>query len=79
MKICFSTLGCAERDLDGVLALAKKYNLDAIELRGLGDEMDDRKIAALSPECREEPLGKLRASRVAPVVLGTSCSFHDQA
>lgn len=79
MKICFSTLGCAERDLDGVLALAKKYNMDAIELRGLGGEMDNRKIAALSPECREETLGKLRESRVAPVVLGTSCSFHDQA
>ena len=32
MKICFSTLGCAERDLDGVLALAKKYNMDESEI-----------------------------------------------
>jgi 5-methylcytosine-specific restriction protein B len=26
MKFCFSTLGCAERSLDEVIALAKKYN-----------------------------------------------------
>ena len=79
MKICFSTLGCAERSLDEVIALAKKYNIDAIELRGLGGEMDNRKIAALSPEFREETLGKLCESRVSPWVMGTSCVFHDEA
>ena len=79
MKICFSTLGCAERSLDEVLALAKKYNIDAIELRGLGGEMDNRKIAALSPESREETLRKLCESRVSPWVMGTSCVFHDEA
>ena len=79
MKICFSTLGCSERDLDGVLALAKKYNIDAIELRGLDGEMNNRKIAALSPECREQTLSKLSEEGISPVVLGTSCSFHDEA
>ena len=79
MKICFSTLGCDERSLDEVIALAKKYNIDAIELRGLGGEMDNRKIAALSPESREDTLRKLCESRVSPWVMGTSCVFHDEA
>lgn len=78
MKICFSTLGCAERDLDGVIALAKEYNFDAIELRGLGGEMDNRNILELSVGAREETLKKLRESNIAPLVLGTSCSFHDE-
>ena len=56
MKFCFSTLGCTERSLDDVLTLAKKYSIDALELRGLDGVMDNRKIAALSPESREETL-----------------------
>ena len=78
MRICFSTLGCAERDLDGVLELAKKYNIDALEFRGLGDEMDNSKIVSFYPENREETLTKLKNSGVSPWVLGTSCVFHDE-
>ena len=77
MKFCFSTLGCTERSLDDVLSLAKKYSIDALELRGLGDVMDNRKITALSPEKREETLSKFAVYGVKPLVLGTSCKFHD--
>lgn len=77
MKFCFSTLGCAERELDGVLALAKKYGVDAIELRGLGGELDNGRIVAFLPEMREESARKLSESMIVPAVLGTSCSFHN--
>ena len=79
MKFCFSTLGCAERSLDDVLALARKYNVNALELRGLGGEMDNSKILALSADEREQTLEKFAESGVKPLVLGTSCSFHDKA
>lgn len=40
MKFCFSTLGCTERGLCKVLTLAKKYSIDALELRVLEDAPD---------------------------------------
>ena len=79
MKFCFSTLGCTERGLCEVLGLAKKYSIDALELRGLGGEMDNRKITALAPENRVETLECFEEYGVKPLVLGTSCSFHDEA
>lgn len=77
MKICFSTLGCTERGLDEVLSLAQKYSIDALELRGMGGEMDNRKIEALLPENREETRKKFAACGVSPLILGTSCNFHN--
>ena len=77
MKICFSTLGCTERSLEEILALAEKYSIDALELRGMGGVMDNRKIEAFLPEKREETKGKLAASGISPLILGTSCKFHD--
>jgi sugar phosphate isomerase/epimerase len=40
MKRCFSTLGCAELELDEVIALALRYGIDVIELRALGGTVD---------------------------------------
>ena len=77
MKFCFSTLGCTERSLEEVLSLAKKYSIDALELRGVDGVMDNRKIAALASEKRDETLAKFAEYGVKPLVLGTSCKFHD--
>ena len=79
MKFCFSTLGCTERSLDEVLELAKKYSIDTLELRGLGGVMDNRKIPELSPENREYTVAKFREYGVKPLILGTSCKFHDES
>lgn len=78
MKFCFSTLGCTERGLDEVLELAKKYSIDSLELRGLSGVMDNRKIFELLPENRALTLKKLEKYGVRPLVLGTSCKFHDE-
>jgi len=40
MKRCFSTLGCAELELDEVIALALRHEIDVIELRALGGTVD---------------------------------------
>ena len=77
MKFCFSTLGCTERGLDEVISLARKYSIDALELRGLGGVMDNRKIEAFLPENREETKRKFAESGIFPLILGTSCKFHD--
>ena len=77
MKICFSTLGCTERSLEEILALADKYSIDSLEIRGIGGVMDNRKIGAFLPENREETKAKFAASGISPLVLGTSCKFHD--
>lgn len=37
---CFSTLGCVEADLPEVVALADRFAIPGIELRGLGGELD---------------------------------------
>ncbi|HEY9248073.1 MAG TPA: sugar phosphate isomerase/epimerase, partial [Rariglobus sp.] len=36
----FSSLGCVELTLDESFALASRYELDAVELRGLGGSLD---------------------------------------
>ena len=78
MKLCFSTLGCTEREFDEILELAKRYGIDALEIRGVSGEMDNDKISAFSVEKREETLAKFKSGGIAPRILGTSCSFHDE-
>ena len=78
MKLCFSTLGCTDYSLDEVLALNKSYRIGAVEIRGLGGQMDNAKIDALSEENTEQTVRLLKESGVCPAVLGTSVSFHKQ-
>lgn len=40
MKISFSTVGCPNFTWDEILAAAKDFGYDGIELRGLGDELE---------------------------------------
>lgn len=79
MKLCFSTLGCTELSLDEILILARAFDIHALEIRGIGGVMDNRKIAALSPENAPRTSELLAQNRVRPQVLGTSCAFHDSA
>ena len=69
----FSSLGCAELELDEVIALAKRHHVSAVELRTLGGSID---LSAYFSEHFEAPL-KLRefvnASGVRVVGLDASC------
>ncbi len=79
MNFCFSTLGCTEYSLSEALTLAQIFGISALELRGLCGEVNIRKMQELLPENRTQTKEKFREYGIAPLILGTSCSFHDEA
>lgn len=77
MKLCVSTLGCAERSLEESASLCERFGIGGIELRGIGGEMDIKKIPDFRPENAAQSAAILKKYGVTPVVLGTSCKFHE--
>ena len=77
MKLCFSTLGCADYDLPAVVRLCYQSGIRTVELRGLGGELDFRRMPAFAPDRIEETRKQLASAGVTPLVLGSSCAFHD--
>lgn len=77
MKLCFSTLGCHDRTLEEIFSLAKKFNIDALEIRGIAGELDNEKIACFSAKNAGGTKAAFADVGVRPLVLGTSCTFHD--
>lgn len=77
MKLCFSTLGCADRSLEEIISTAKKYNISALEIRGVGGVLDNARIPEFASDTRKETLTRFHSSGIRPTVLGTSCSFHN--
>lgn len=75
MKTCFSTLGCHDLELNQILKIANKYNIDAIEVRGIHHEMSNNKIEAFKNI--KDTYELFKNSNVVPYILGTSCKFHD--
>ena len=76
-KPCFSTLGCAGLSLAESARLGKAHGMSGIELRGIAGETDARKIPDLEAEHAAESRALLDEVWIVPVVLGTSCKFHD--
>lgn len=76
MNTCFSTLGCTEKSLPEVLALARQYHIDALEFRGLEGTMAFPAISAFSPTQQAHTRTLCAEAGVRPLVLGTSCQFH---
>lgn len=77
VKVCFSTLGCCERSLADVIGLAKEYEMDALEIRGLYGTVKNEAIADFSEENREKTKRMIAQAGLSFAVLGTSCAFHD--
>ncbi len=71
-KICFSTLGCTDYSLEEIVTLAKKYNVDALEVRGIGGEMDNTKIQCFLPENAEKTKAYLKENGIELLSMGTS-------
>ena len=70
MTLAFSTLGCADLELDEALALAARYGLDAIEIRALGGTID---LATHFTERFGSPAGLARALEASAVRV---CAFN---
>jgi len=71
-RICFSTLGCTEYSLEKIVELAKKFNVDALEVRGIGGEMDNTKIECFLPENADKTKAYLKENGISLLSMGTS-------
>lgn len=78
MKLCFSTLGCVEKELDEVITLANEYGIEALEIRGLGGVIASGDIKEFTEESATNTKMKLTKNALVPHVLGTSCTFHTE-
>lgn len=78
MKLCFSTLGCSEMSLDEIFSLCSDFGISAIEIRGIGGVLDNSKISAFLPESINDTKNAFTKSGIAPITLGTSCTFHNK-
>ncbi|MGV1789992.1 sugar phosphate isomerase/epimerase family protein [Rhizobium sp. A37_96] len=65
----FSTLGCADLELDEALALAARHGVDAIEIRALGGTID---LVAYFTERFGSPAGLAKALKASPIGV---CAF----
>ena len=77
MNLCFSTLGCCEKSIDEIIRLANSFDIKQLELRGVGGLLDNLNIEAFSEQNANNTKNKLSLHGITPVVLGTSCSFHN--
>ena len=77
MKLCFSTLGCCDRDMESIISLAKQYGMNAVELRGVGGMLNNKEILDFSSENIADTRNKFESCGVSPLVIGTSCRFHN--
>ena len=77
IKKCFSTLGCHDRSLDEILSLCRRYGIDAVEIRGIDGILDNGQIPCFFDENIEDTKAKFSSYGVTPLVLGTTCMFHD--
>lgn len=76
MNLCFSTLGCTARPLNDILALCDRFDISRLEIRGIGGELDPRKIPEFSDGERQKTVSQFRLAGVTPQVIETSCAFH---
>ena len=70
MTLAFSTLGCADLELDEALVLAARHGLDAIEIRALGGTID---LATYFTERFGSPAGLARVLEASAVRV---CAFN---
>ena len=71
-KLCFSTLGCSELELEAALGLAGSHGLGAIELRGLGGTLDLPAYLETRFSTPDQLKDLLRSQPVAVVAMDTS-------
>lgn len=77
-KLCFSTLGCTERSLYDVIALAKKYGIKNLEIRGLSGVLDNAGIPCFSDADIENTKKSLSENGISVQVIGASASFDNR-
>lgn len=77
MKLCFSTLGCADRSLDSILTLVRENGMDAVEIRGIDGKMFLGEHPDFAPEKIAQVKERFLKSGVKPLSLNLSYAGHD--
>ncbi|HEY0765847.1 MAG TPA: sugar phosphate isomerase/epimerase family protein, partial [Pyrinomonadaceae bacterium] len=76
MKLAFSTLGCPDWDLPRIIAAARKWGYDAVELRALGGSLDLLNRHEFSAQEIARTRADLHSQGIAVCCVDTSCTFH---
>ena len=78
MKIAFSTLGCPEFDWVDIYTMAKDFQFDGIEIRGLGRNIYAVTAAPFTPRRLNATIQKLSDLRLSIPCLSSNCSIRSQ-
>lgn len=78
-KLAFSTLGCPDWNFKQVVAQASAMGFAAIEVRGIGEELQTSRLSCFLPENQEASRQMLNDAGITICGIGTSVSFHDAA
>ena len=76
MKLAFSTLGCPDWDLAEVIAGARKFGYDGIELRALSGSLDLPGRDDFAAERIATTREYLKREDIEICCVDTSCTFH---
>ena len=79
MKLAFSTLGCPDWELREIVAAAREWGYDAVELRAVGGSLDLLDRADFAPAQIETTRNYFAAEGVEICCVDTSCAFHSPA
>jgi sugar phosphate isomerase/epimerase len=76
MKLAFSTLGCPKWDLREIVAGARKWGYDGVELRAVAGSLDLLARAEFAPPQIETTRKYFADEGIEICCVDTSCAFH---
>ncbi len=76
MKLAFSTLGCPDFDWPDLLSMAKDFNFQGIEVRGLGRTIFSLRGKPFLPENVSDTVEQLRSLHIEIPCLSSGCTLR---
>ncbi len=77
-RLTFSTLGAPELPFEELIALAKRFGMRSLELRGLLSHTDTRTLPPLQPDQIQKTKQMLNAAELSLAAIDCSASFHGE-
>ena len=77
MKLAFSTLGCPKWSFEQIVKNAHEMGYEAVELRGVGNQLRMEELECMRPENRGAFQELLEKNQIKLCAAGTSVQFHD--
>ncbi|MBC7765983.1 MAG: sugar phosphate isomerase/epimerase, partial [Hyphomonadaceae bacterium] len=76
MKICFSTLGCPEWSWEDIVATAKDFGYDGVEVRGIENVLSVPQAKPFSPQEIQKTKKHLTDIGISIPILTSDCDLH---